>query len=353
MKKRFKNIIFVVLQFSLCIYANAEIDFMDFKKGQEDSSYIPVTDNSAGFVPFSRFFIHKDNFIFLTIPETKEPLPANFTGTEKLSVKPGTIYTLKLRGMGIEQTHITVTGLFFSKDKYLESLTVFRNTFLQNVNGMMSLEKDFAIPPGVDSMILNIALSSAKADVKMRPGTKVVLEEFALKEKGEMKEPSAEISGINFMPTGDFSNSETGEFKNIHKGNGKEAKHWSDVDAQIVEFDGRKCLKIERTAQNYIYPFLTSKPFPFNPQNYFIRATVTVRGKGEFKLGLWWTRKDFDRDYQNRVNCTLSDEWKTFTEVRACLSPLVSCADLSFTSNGDAVIYVKEIRLEFISPQDK
>jgi hypothetical protein len=352
MKKCFELTFLVVIQSFSCICADAETNFMDFNEGQESYNYVKSNEEQNSFIPYSKIFIRKDNFVFLTIPETKEPLPANFTGLAKRQVVPGTIYTIRLTAMGIEQTNVAITGLFFNKDEYIESLPVLHNTFSQNVNGMTSFEKDFAVPLGVDSMILNIGLSSAKANVKMRPGTKVVIEELALKEKGKIRIPSTEIAGKNFMPMGNFTNCDLGEFKSIHKGNGKDAKHWSDVDAQIVEFGSQKCLKIERTPQNYIYPFLTSKPFPFSPQNYFIKATVTARGKGEFKLGLWWARKDFNRDYQNRPKCVLTDEWQTFTEVRACLSPLVTCADLSFTSNGDAVIYVKDISIEFISPEE-
>ena len=218
---------------------------------------------------------------------------------------------------------------------------------------MTSLEKDFAIPTGIDSMILNVCLASSKAEIKMKPGVKLVIEELAIKEKAKINIPPSEICGKNFMPMTDFSSYKPGEFTDMHKGNGKNAKHWPDVDAQIVEFNGQKCLRIERRPQDYIYPFLTSITFPFNPQNYFIKASITVCGKGEFCLGLWWKRKDLDRDYQNRVKCVLSDEWKTFTETRACLSPLVTNADLSFTSSGNAVIYIKDISIEFVNPENK
>ncbi|MFA6549174.1 MAG: hypothetical protein WCT39_04505 [Candidatus Margulisiibacteriota bacterium] len=325
---------------------------MNLNEGQESSAYIQGTEDLTGFVPYSEMFVRKDNLFFLTIPETKEILSANFTGLAKVPVKPGTIHAIRLTGMGIEQINIAIVGDFYSKNEYVESLPILGNTFSQNVNGMTALEKDFAVPSGVDSMILNVRLTSAKAE-EMRPGVKVVIEELAIKEKCKIKTPAAEISGKNLLSARDFTNCSLGEFAGIHKGNGKDAKHWSDVDAQIVEFDGRKCLKIERTPQNYIYPFLTSKPFPLDPQNYFIKVTVTARGKGEFRIGLWWTRKNFDRDYQNRVKCVLSDEWKTFTEVRACLSPLVTCADLSFTSSGDAVIYIKNVSMEFIDPENK
>ena len=334
-----KLITFLVTQVFFCIYVNAEINFMKLNEGQEKCDHITPYENPESFIPYSKAFIRNGSFFSFITPKNSQKKNSYFTRLAKVSVEPKTIYTLKLTALGSEKLYILITGLFFKNGKYIGTRSVFRHIYLQNVNGMTSVEKDFAIPTGVDSMILNLTMNS---------NATLIIKEFAIRKKGRIKIPPSGYLGKNLLPIGDFKNCQLGEFTGMYKGRGKNAKHWPNIKADVVELNGEKCLKIERNTQNYIYPFFTSVPFPFNPQNYLIKASVTVRGKGEFRLGLWWKRKGIPRDYQNRVKCVLSDKWTTFTEIRACLSPLVTNANLSFYSTGNAVIYVKNIKIEFI-----
>jgi hypothetical protein len=351
MNRKLKLGIFGLIQIIYCGWTFADVDFVKLNEGQENPDYVQNVKPVKGFIPYSKAFIRKGPYILFVNPQNKRKTHFNFTGLKEIPVKPGTVYSMKITAIGQELSVMDIFGIIFKDKKYWGKLSIIKNIFFLNVNGMTTIERDFTVPLGASSIVLDFGVGPWEKGKVNRPGTKLIIQELTLKEKGRMKTPSPEILGKNFLPMGNFGNCKNGDFAGIFKGCGKTAKHWPDIEAKIVKLDGLKCLRIKRTPQSYPYPHITSKRFPFNPQYYYIKVSVTARGKGEFNLGLWWKRDNFNPDYSNRIKCILSKEWQTFTETRACLSPLVSSAALAFYSKNNAEIYIKDISLKFISPK--
>ena len=71
--------------------------------------------------------------------------------------------------------------------------------------------------------------------------------------------------------------------------------------------------------------------------------SLKARGKGSFKIGLWWERPSLSWDYENKGLCRLTDQWQTFTAVRPCMTPDVAAPTLSFTSYGNGEFDIRDI----------
>ena len=129
MKSHLKLIAFFVIQAQLCVCISAEINFMKLDEGQENCNYIQNSGNSDGFIPYSKIFVRNGQFFSITIPASKVIYSSNFTGLAKVPVKSGTIYTLKVTAMGVEQLNMTISGQFFRGNEYMESLCILRNLY--------------------------------------------------------------------------------------------------------------------------------------------------------------------------------------------------------------------------------
>lgn len=354
MSVKFRLSCFIVVVPFLWVFAGdlSAINFLESYEGQETAGFIPIEKDRSNFTPYSEAFERTGRFLRMKVPKSDGEIEYRVTGLKKISVTPGMRYSIKMKAMGTENIYLLVMGLFYKNDEFVEISTLVRNTYFLNVNGMVAIEKEFAPPPDTDSMILYMALIQKPSGKTLTPGTKLVFEELSVSETGPMKTVPADMLNKNFLKYDDFTQCALGEFTDMTRGLGERSKRWSNVDAQVVELEGEKCLRIIRTPENFSSPFFKTAAFGFDPQTYYIKATATVRGEGEFHLGLWWIRDGFNTDFQNQVPCILSDEWTSVTEIRPCLSPLVLSTELVFHSNKDGVLYVKNLSVEIVNAED-
>jgi hypothetical protein len=92
----------------------AEANFMEFDKGQENCDYMNGPELEKGFMAYSSCIVRDGRFLFYKIPKVKTS-DYNFTGLEKIPVKPGIIYTLKISAMGQEKVLCLYTKRFYPK----------------------------------------------------------------------------------------------------------------------------------------------------------------------------------------------------------------------------------------------
>lgn len=354
MKKQKKNVYAAIL---LCILFSScgkhSFDLTNQQEGQENPGFIPIESDQPRFIPYSEISGFDSGNLLITIPaDTNSEMPVDHrhTGMKEIPVRPGSVYTLRLRAMGVEKLQLQVRGILKSGGVHTEVIPVLNTIFLLNVNGLTLLEKDFAVTGNADTMVPYLTFFSAQPGTILGTGTKLIINEFSISETGKMKRIPSALYGKNFIPFTSFSEFPYGSFTNMHLGSGKNAAKWPDVQAEITNLEGEKVLRISRKTNEYIYPFFTSIGFPEDPQKMLIRTTVTVKGNGTFRLGLWWKRNKFSTDYQNRIHCTLTDEWQTFTETRACLSPMVTAANVCFNAVDEGVMYVRDVRIFFVNP---
>lgn len=342
-------LLFVVSFYPVLLWAR--IDYMKFSSGQEKNSFDKDIKDKC-FIPFDKAFKRVGDFLIFAIPAETEAAMA-FSGFKEVKVEPSRIYSLKLTALGAERVYMYLRAYFISDNPAENSIqTLYRHVFFLNQNGMTTIEREFAVPPGVRSMILSVSVMNDAGNKTLTPGNKIIIKNLIITEKCPVAVPPEALAGKNLLPYGDFRKFPLGEFNEIFRGAHSDPnKKWPKFDAQVVELDGVKCLKITRTDKSYPYPFFTTEKFSKDIKNCFVKATATVRGEGPMRLGLWWERQGyFSPDYMNRVAHQLDGKWTTVTEIRACLSPLVTNADLSITSYSDAVIYVKDISVELIKP---
>lgn len=294
------------------------------------------------YVGFNESVQKKGKFYLVHAPQGGTKIFAFPLKTLKLD--PEGLYELHLRFAGKERVALNIYGMEFEGEKVRWTRPLARTMSFLNVNGSTDYYKEFAVSPGTDR--LQPIFQLWKTGTNFR-GNVLLLEELSVTRKGDMKFADDEQRAVNYAADYDFSKYPVGDFKKIHKGNGPNAKKWSNVKAEVIECDGEKVLHIVRNKDNYIYPFITFSPFKIDPRYYFVRVTFKAKGKGSFSSGLWWQRPSLYFDYENSPKCELTDKWQTFTMLRPCMTADVKNASLSFTSHGDGEFFIKDIEVRF------
>lgn len=331
----------LVIGLFLCGCCCEKYDLMDGKNAIKCPDFELI--GGDFYCEFDKVVQKKDDFSIIRTPQNKIKVFAFPLKTVELD--PRGIYELNLRFVGKERIFFNILGAEFANGKIRWTRPLARSMSFLNVNGAVNYSKEFAVSPGTEKLQPVFQLqSSANSSLN---GYIMLVENLSITRKGDMKCASDELKKINFASDYDFSKYPLGDFKKMRKGNGPNAKKWSNVKADIVEDNGEKVLRIIRKPENYIYPFITLAPFKVDPRYYFVRVTFKAKGKGAFKSGLWWQRSSLYFDYENTPECKLTDKWQTFTMLRPCMTPDVQKAALSFTSAGDGEFYIKDIEVRF------
>ena len=335
-----KILLAVFVGLVLCGCSIEKYNLMDIKEPLESAEMQQLGGNY--YVGLSDVVNTHEKYYTVNAPENKKNIFA--FPLQRLKLDPRGLYELRLRFAGQEKIALYVFGFEYNAGKIRWNRPLAKTMSYLNVNGMTDYRKEFAVSPGTDCFQPVFQLHKAGRPL---PNSVVMIEELSITRKGDMKFADADLKKINFAADYDFSKYPVGDFSNIHKGNGPNAKKWSDVKAQIVEVDGEKVLHIVRNKNNYIYPFINFAPFNVDPRYYFVRLTFKAKGKGSFFSGLWWKRPDLNFDFENTPECKLTDEWQTFTMLRPCMIPGVKSATLGFTSHGDGEFFIKDIEVRF------
>lgn len=316
-----------------CVSAEKKVDLLASAGMEEQSDLFP----GGAFQPFSKVITPHPAGWLVKNPLTSSALLTVFNG---ITLEPDGIYELRMRYVGFEKTRLILNGAECRDGKILKRHLLLNTVSFLNVNGSTEYRKEFAVTPDCEQLIPSLLILHSG---KSGNATELLVEELAVYRVGTMKSASDELKNFNIAEDYDFSQYPEGDFDRIHKGSGPNAKKWSDVKAEIVKLDGEKVLHIVRTPENYIYPFMELKPFPVNPQYYFIKYTFQAKGNGSIKPGLWWKRFALSWDYYHGEEVKLTDQWQTITVLHPCMSPDVSHAGISFTSQGSGEFWIKDI----------
>ena len=289
------------------------------------------------FRPFSEIVKPYGSSWLITNPDREQHIVTALSGVK---LDPTGIYELKMRYAGQEGTRLILNGLEYGDGKIIKRNTLLNTVSFLNVNGMTAYSKEFAVTPECRELVPSLSI--------LRPGKNGNLEEFLVEELsirrvGDMKKAAPEVKKVNLASDYDFSEYPEGDFKKIHKGNGADAKKWTDIKAEIVTLDGEKVLHIVRTPENYIYPFMNLKKFPIDPKYHFVKVSFKAKGTGSILPGLWWDRASLHWDYYHLPEVSLSDRWQTVTFLHPCMTSDVRSATMSFTSSGSGEFWIKDI----------
>ncbi|MBE6406735.1 MAG: hypothetical protein E7040_12050 [Lentisphaerae bacterium] len=289
------------------------------------------------FQPFSKVIKPYDSAWLVVNPE-KEPV--FYTVFQGMKLDPTGIYKLQMRFVGQEGTRLIISGSEYSNGKIIKNHILLNTNSYLNVNGAVTYSKEFAVTPACEQLIPSLSV--------INPGKKghareLLVEELSISRVGTMKKAAPEIRKINLAADYDLKKLPLGDFKKIHKGNGPNAKKWSNIKAEIITLNGEKVLHIVRAPGNYIYPYMNLKPFPIDPKYHFVKVTFKAKGKGAIKPGLWWKRAMFNWDYYHDPEVKLTDEWQTITVIHPCMTPDVKSATMSFSSLGHGEFWIKDI----------
>ena len=240
--------------------------------------------SGSTFQPFSQMFERTQGGYWVKNPGEKPALYGVFNG---LSLDNNGIYELCLRYVGQEKLRLLISGVECKNGKVLKRDILLNTVSFLNVNSSVEYRKKFAVSPECETLIPSLYLINPG---KTGHATELLIEELSVQRIGTMKTASDELKSVNMADEYDFSKYQLGEFNNMFKGKGRDVKKWSDVKAEIVEQEGARVLHIVRKPESYIYPYMDLKPFPVDPQYYFVKLTFKAKGKGSIKPGLWWKR---------------------------------------------------------------
>ena len=300
------------------------------------------------FIPCHKAFIKDGDFRIFRTGSNKDNLLYRYTAFRKIKLTPNSIYNLTLESLGAEKIRLLITVFYYKRGNLTAYNILFQKAYRQNSNGMSFCRKAFAPPLDADEMIVSIGVN----DVNHRPitpGSKVMIKSLAITRKENIEQ--VKNAGQNLLPLTDFMNCSLGPYKSkkyFYPGD-PASKTRPPVKAEIVISDGSKCLKIEHRKGMYPYPFF--KSLPFKCKNKLIKVEAQVKGRGKLDLGLWFSRKNFLRDYAHRKTYNLTNVWEKINFTRTCLSPQLSGAEIAFTCYQDAVVYIKEIKMTLINYQ--
>ena len=299
--------------------------------------HLPEKDRQ-NFAPYAGSVKPYGNMTLIKAPEADGSFVVEFAAVTPV---PDSVYEFRMRYAGQENIQLHAYGIEESGNGSQSAGLLMRTMSYLNVNGMVEYAKPFAVSKDCRKLIPLLRLSMPGKFTRGR--NCLLVEDMSIRRLGPMKHASAADRENNLASDYDFSKYPAGDFRKIYKGKGKTAPKWSDVKAQIVKENNTAWLRITRKPENYIYPFLELKPFPADPLHHSVRVSLKARGKGSFRIGLWWKRPSLGWDYENRSLCRLTDQWQTFTAVRPCMTPDVTAPTLSFTSYGDGEFDIKDI----------
>ena len=267
-------------------------------------------------------------------------LPLYTVDFAKVPLSPGWIYELNMKFVGQEGTALHLYGTEFSGEKPGNTHVLLRTRSALNVNGATGYSKEFAISPGSTGILPHFLIASAG---KSGHVNELLVENLSIRKIAPMKQASPEIKKINLASAYDFSKHPEGEFTKMCRGMGANAKHWSNVKAEVVKIDGESMLHIVRKPENYIYPWMDLNPFPIDPRYHYVRLSFQIKGSGAVSPGLWWKRRTLQWDYYHGKKVELTNDWQTVTLVHPCMTPDVKSATMSFSSSGDGEFWIKNI----------
>ncbi len=331
-----KRLIFAVpvfLLFSGCAVTEKKINLLT-EPGLEKQTALFYGDR---FQPFSKMISPCKSGWLVKNPEK---VPVIFSVFKGQPLDPTGIYELKMRYVGQEGIRLIVCGSEYGKEKIQKNNILLNTVSSLNVNGAAEYRKEFAVSPACELLFPSLSVINPG---KLGHAVELLVEDLSIRRVGNMKFAPEEIKKINLASDYDFSKYPAGDFPDIHKGNGVNAKKWSNIKAEIVELNGEKVLHIIRKPENYIYPYMALKPFPIDPKYHFIKLSFKIKGKGSIKPGLWWKRSSLGWDYYHGLEVKLSDEWQTVTVIHPCMTPDVKSATMSFSSNGHGEFWIKDI----------
>ncbi|MCQ2380680.1 MAG: hypothetical protein MJ025_07155 [Victivallaceae bacterium] len=293
-------------------------------------------------VPFSQAVKNDSGLWRIVNPERRKFLSVGFA---EVPLEPGAVYRFRMRAAGREGLDVVAFSSSHG-EKGIPDCNLLHTRLFLNVNGVTEYSKLFAMVPGQDRITPYATFFQGGRE--MSPGTLCLLEELSIERVGEMKRPTDAERTVNLAADLDFSKFPDGNFEPMRKGMGPNAKKWSDILAEVVTMpDGAKALRIARTKANYVYPHLELAPFPSDPQFHYVKVSFEAKGRGSFRIGLWWKRRHMEWDYENASSCMLSDEWRTFTMIRPCMTPDVMSPTLAFNSSDDGEYFIRNIRVSF------
>ena len=331
--------LFLPLMLILCGCASTEkIDLLAQTGLEEPNEHF----SASTFLPFSQAVAPSELGYWIKNPKAQPALLTVFNG---VSLEQKGIYELVMRYVGHERLRLIISGSEYQNGKILKKDVLLNTMAYLNVNGTVEYRKKFAVSPECETLVPSLTLINPG---KSGHATELLIEELSVKRVGTMKTASDELKKVNFASEYDFSQYPAGEFNNMFKGKGKDAKTWSDVKAEIVDLNGEKVLHMIRTPANYIYPYMDLQPFTVDPQYYLVKLTFKAKGKGSIKPGLWWKRVEMNWDYYHGEEVQLNNEWQTVTLTHPCLTPNVDKATISFTSKGDGEFWIKDISVNFL-----
>lgn len=289
------------------------------------------------FQPYSKVIKPYGKSYLLKNPDQ---MPVFYMVFQGVTLQPNDVYELKMRYIGQEGIRFLISGSEYFNGAIQKNHVLLNTTSFLNVNGAATYTKQFAVTKDCEQLIPSLSVISPG---KKGNPTPLLVEELSIVKVGTMKKASTEIRKINIASDYDFSKYPEGDFNKIHKGNGKNAKKWSNIKAEIVNLNGEKVLHIVRTPQNYIYPFMNLKPFPIDPKYHYVKFTFKVKGSGNLQPGLWWKRASLNWDYYHGREVKLTDQWQEVTVLHPCMTPDVKSATISFTSRDDGEYWIKDI----------
>ena len=332
---KYKIPFFIPILICLTVNAAAEekIDLLS-KPGMETQTKLFP---GSTFQPYSRMIVPYKSSWLVKNPK-KEPVI--FSVFQGVTLDSASVYELKMRYIGQEGNRLIVSGSEYGKGKILKGNVLLNTVSSLNVNGVTEYRKKFAVTPDCEQLIPSLSVIHPG---KTGHATELLIEELSISRVGTMKKAAPEHKKINLAADYDFSKYPQGDFSGIYKGYGPNAQKWSSIKAEIVEQNGEKVLHIIRTPENYIYPYMELKPFPVDPQYYFVKLTFQAKGKGVIKPGLWWKRSAFGWDYYHGAEVKLTDDWQTVTVLHPCMTPDVKSATMSFSSNGHGEFWIRNI----------
>ncbi|MBQ9772130.1 MAG: hypothetical protein IJW23_09945 [Lentisphaeria bacterium] len=291
------------------------------------------------FLPFSKVIKPYGSAWLVVNPDRALVFYTVFQGVQ---LDPAGIYKLQMSFVGQEGTHLIIGGSELSNGKITKNHVLLKAKSYLNVNGTTTYAKEFAVTSSCEQLIPSLSVMHVGIGEKGN-ARELLIEDLSITRVGTMKKAAPDIRKINLAADYDLKKLPLGDFKKIHKGNGPNAKRWSNIKAEIVTLNGEKVLHIVRAPGNYIYPYMNLKPFPIDPKHHFVKVTFKAKGKGAIKPGLWWKRATLNWDYYHDKEVKLTDEWQTITVIHPCMTPDVKSATMSFSSLGHGEFWIKDI----------
>ncbi|MBR7145485.1 MAG: hypothetical protein IKD10_11160 [Lentisphaeria bacterium] len=332
-----KNLFFVIVPLFSCICGcstnTGKTDLLAFPGLEVQSEHFP----GSTFMPYSKMIVPAESGWLVKNPSEKTAVFAVLKG---ITLDPDGIYELRMRYVGREKTRLFINGAEYKNGSIFKKNILLNTVSFLNVNGPVEYRKVFAVNPDCEQLVPVLSLINAG---KKGHATEFLIEDLSVHRIGTMKKASDKVKKVNSASEYDFSNYPLGSFDKIHKGDGANAKKWSDVKAEIVNLNGEKVLHIVRKPENYIYPFIEMKPFTVDPQYHFVKLTFKAKGTGSITPGLWWKRPALSWDYYHGESVKLTGEWQTVTLIHPCLTPGVESSTVSFTSSGHGEFWIKDI----------